>query len=865
MTHLKEIAQRLRALWRWSRVARDLDEEMRLHMALRQEQLQRRSMSTDEAATAARRRFGDPLRLREDAMDAWRWRWLEEGIQDVRFALRTLARRPGFTLTAVCTLALGIGANTAVFSVVSGLVLRPLPFADPERLVQIDSVSPLNPEGGPVLGVETFRRQSQSFEAIAGYEVSARYVRLAGVPERVMTLRAEPDFFSILGAPPLRGRTFGPNDPPAVAVVSERFWNTHLGSDPSVVGSPLTLDDQTFTVIGVMPASFQFPARAADERIDLWIPLDPPLPPRRQIGDVIGRLRRNLPRAVAESELGGIARQLAVQYPENNPHRIRVVPLSDAVVSSAVRQSLFLLFGAVGLLLALACSNVANLVLVRLTLRGREVAVRRALGAGRLRLVRQFLTESLLLSSAGGLAGLGLAWSGTTYAMRVAGAHIPRSHEVGLDWRVFAFLLATCTVIGLGLSLVSALTVGRREPQVALQESSGRSTMSASSRRVRDGLVVAEVALAFILAVGAAMLIRELVRLRHTDPGMVTKNVVTFHLGNLGTSDSDVRPFYEIADRVEQLPGVRAAGFTQLLPLQNWGWTFNSSTFQVRGRVPKREVFPIELRFVTPGYFRALGISVRGRAFTSQDTGDMPPVLIINETLARKSFPGEDPLGKVTTRGTIVGVADDVRQADLDRPSMPELYTAIAQNWSHLSDLGLTLVVGTTDRSDPIRELVRAVVHDVNPNLAVFRIKTMDAVVDDSLSSFTVYLYLLAAAAVLALVLASTGTYAMISHMATARTREFAIRVALGADRPRVIGLVLGQGVRLMTIGLGLGVFGAFAGGQLLQGLPVSVRPPDVVTVMPIAALVAAIAVVASFVPAWRAAATDPIGALRSE
>jgi predicted permease len=874
MMRPSEIARRVRALWQRSRIAQDLDEEMALHLELRQKRLQEGSVTADAAEIAARRRFGDPLHVREDAMDAWGWRWLEQLGQDARFGLRTLARNPGFALAAIGTLALGIGANTAVFSVVSGVVLRPLPFAAPDRLVRIYGTSRLNPSGEALSNVEEFRRRNQLFEGIAGAEVTARYLRGAAGPERVMAVTAERDFFAILGVPPLRGRTFTRDDPADVAVIGESFWNARLGGSPSVIGSSLDIDSHRFTIIGVMPASFQFPYRAAslltgvaaEGRTDLWIPLNPPVGPRSRIGGVIGRLRPNVPLGAAQGELAAIARQLETQYPETNQGRgVHVVPLSRAVVSSEVRRPLFVLFGAVCLLLALACSNVANLLLVRLTLRSREVAVRRALGASRVRLLRQFLTESLLLSSAGGLVGLGLGWWGTKSLIQIAGAQIPRAREVSLDWRVFLFLVAVCTLIGFGLSLAPALAFGRRDPRSILQESGGHSTMGTRSRRLRDGLVVAEVALAFILAVGAALLIRELVRLRNTDSGMITKNVVTFHVGHRMTPATDVRQFYEMSDRVEQLPGVRAAGFTQLLPLQNWGWTSNSSDFQVRGRPPEPTVFPIELRFVTPGYFRALGIPVRGRAFTNQDDRNTMRVILINETLARKSFPGEDALGKETGRGRIVGIVGDVRQANLDRPSVPELYTPIAQNWSQLSELGLTLVVSTYNRPEQIIEPVRAVVHDINPNQAIFRIKTMDDVVAESLSDFTVYLSLIASAAGLALVLASTGTYAVISHIATARTREFAIRVALGADRWRVIRLVIGQGARLALVGLGVGVFGAFAGGRVLQGLPVSVRPPDLVTVAPIAVLIASVAILACLAPARRAAVKDPIGALRSE
>jgi predicted permease len=343
-------------------------------------------------------------------------------------------------------------------------------------------------------------------------------------------------------------------------------------------------------------------------------------------------------------------------------------------------------------------------------------------------------------------------------------------------------------------------------------------------------------------------------------------NVVTFHVGNQVRAGGDGRQFYEIADRVAQLPGVRAAGFVQMLPLQNWGWTSNSVDFRERGRLPQTPVFPIELRYVTPDYFRALGIPIRsGRAFTRQDDPDAPPVILINETLARKSFAGGDPIGKVTTRGTIVGIVGDVRQANLDRPSLPEIYYPIAQNWSQVAELGLTLIVSTQDRSEAVIEPVRAIVRQVNPDQAIFRVKTMDRVVDESLSDFTAYLSLIGMAAALAVLMASTGTYAVISHIATARTREFAIRVALGADERRVMRMVIGQGVRLTLVGLGVGVCGALAAGRLLQGLPVSVRPPDFVTAVPAALLIATLAIAACLIPAMRAAATDPIRSLGSE
>jgi predicted permease len=401
---------------------------------------------------------------------------------------------------------------------------------------------------------------------------------------------------------------------------------------------------------------------------------------------------------------------------------------------------------------------------------------------------------------------------------------------------------------------------------VVLKESGGHSTVGAGHRRLRDGLVVAEVALAFALAMGATLLIRELVRLRNTDAGMVTTNVVTFHVGQRMTPQTNVVQYYEIADRVAQLPGVRAAGFTQMLPLQNWGWTSNSSDFRVRGRPAQTTVFPIELRYVTPGYFQALGIPVRkGRAFTERDTRDAPRVILINETLARRCFGDENPIDQVTTRGTVVGVVADIHQVHLDRSAAPEIYYPAAQNWSQTSDLGMSLIVRTEGRPESMVDAVRSSIRDVNPNLAVFNVRTMDGVIADSLSDFTLYLSLMAAFAALALLLAATGTYGVIASVAASRRREFAVRVALGADRARVTQLVFGQGLRLTTIGLVSGLFGTLAATPLLQNLPVTVRPPDAVTILPVALIIATVAIVACLLPAFRTARVDPMDALRDE
>jgi predicted permease len=800
-------------------------------------------------------------------------------MRDLKFPFRNLARQRTFAATSLLTLALGVGVTTAIFSVISGVVLRPLPFTQPDRLVQLYG-TPAS-RGEAVDHLSDFRNQSKSFDTLVGYSISARYFRGKSEPERVMTVSAEPNLFSMLGSQPLEGRTFRAGDPPNVAVVSEAFWKQH--SDARI-GDVLSLDDERFTIIGVMPDAFQFPyggasllsGEAPQARTDLWWPLDPPRDPAlrasMRFSNVTGRLKPNVSLSAAEAEMAVIAQRLQSQNPDPYGARgVRLEALSDAVVSPRIRRLLFLLLAGSGIVLALACANVANLSLVRTAIRSGDIAIRTAIGATRLDLVWQFLVESFVLLFAGGLLGVPLAVAGTRWMKLIAVTRIPRLYEVTVDWRTFAFLFGTCTLAALTIGLAPAWIAIRQNANVVLQGSNDRNTMTAGQSRFRDALVIAEVALAFVLAAGATLLLRELVRLHNTDPGMMTQNVITFHLGHRMTSrgrerpfDSDVRQFYEIAERIRQLPTVRAAGFTQVLPLQNWGWQATSNDF-VRSRIAS-PVFSIELRYVTPGYFEALRIPVlRGRGFTAQDNRDAPGVILINEALARQYFANEDPIGKATARGLIVGVVGNVRQVNLDRAASPEIYYPVAQTWSQVGELGMSLVVGTRNTPDASVSAIRAIIRDVNPNLAIFNIKTMDRVVADSLADFTFYLSLIGLFAILALVLSLTGTYGVVSFIATSRTREFAIRVAVGADVRRVLQLILFKGFCLTVAGLVLGLFFTVAATPLLQNLPVSVRPPDASTIVPLFLFVTVVALGACLWPALRAARVDPMTTLRNE
>ena len=832
-----------------------------------------REMASHRAAMADPRAFGNAARLQEEAREVWGWRWLDDLLQDLRYTVRSLAGHKAFAASVVVTLALGIGAATAVFSLVNGLVLRPLPFAAPDRLVRLDGTSPTELRG-PVPMFRAYAERASAFEGVFGYDVAAAFVRDGLTADRMMTVRTAGDFFGVLGVPALSGRTYTPADGPAVAVASEHLWRRRFNGDPAFVGSTLILDQRPVTIVGIMPAAFQFPygaasllnGVAAETRTDVWVPFEVPIGPRARLANVTARLKPGVSIPAAQAELDRISIALQAAFPDAQAgRRVRVEALEDTIVAGPARRVVWLLFGAVALLLLLACAGVINLSLARMTFRAREVAVRTALGAGRGRLIRQFVTESLTLSAAGGIAGLAMAWWGTRELVRRAAAHVPRAHELTIDWRVFAFLAGVCIATGLAVGALPALLADRREPHAGFQ-ATARSTMSRAQRRMRDALVVVGVAVAFVLAVGAAMLGRELARLHDTDPGLATANVLTFHLGGRRTADTDPRDFYTIADRVAEVPGVRAAGFTQLLPLQNWGWTSHSADFFVKGRLPVSPSYLIHMRYVTPGYFEASGIPIqRGRGFTAADTDTTMPVILVNETLARRQFGDEEAVGLTTNRGTIVGVVRDFRQATLEEPPFPELFFPIAQNWSQVSDLGMTLVVRTEGPPDALAASVRSAVAAASPGHVIFNVRTMEQVVRASLSTLTLTLTLMAGCAGLALLLALSGTYGVVAYDAAARIKEFAIRLALGAERGHVTRLVVGRAVSLTAAGLVLGSGVVVALTPLLAGLPILIRPPSPATIVPVGGCIALVAILAALPPALRATRVTPTEALRHD
>jgi putative ABC transport system permease protein len=787
-------------------------------------------------------------------------------LADVRYALRVFKNSPGLAMLIVVTLGLGIGANTAIFSVVSGVLLRPLPFASPERLVQLNET--FLPHGMGTVSYPTlqdWRAQSTSFESIVAYGNQSVNLQDNSSAERVATVSADRDLFTMLGVAPLAGRTFRDDDPPHVAIVSAGFWRRRYAADPSFVGKQITLDGEPYTVIGIMPEGFQFPYRQSIT--ELWVPSNVAPQINSQRGThylfVTGRLKNGIGIDAARREMDVIAKRLEKEYPGTNEGRgVKVTPLNEVVVGSA-RSSLLLLLGAVGLVLLIACANVANLLLARAAARSREVAIRAALGAGRGRLIRQFLTESVILALAGGVAGLLFALWGTGLLVQLASSQIPRSWEIGLDWRVFSFLVLVCVVTGIGFGLAPALAAARLDVQSAMKESGGRGSAGRSHGRLRDILVVTEIALAFVLLIGAGLMLRAFYFLQHSSTGLASDNVLTLRLtlaeSRYGSAEASARHYREIEERLEQIPGVTSVSFINMLPLQAWGSNGNMS---IDGRPSGPQDPLVELRVVSANYFRTMGIPIiKGREFNAQDNAASTPVAMINQAAAQSAFPHEDPIGKKTNRGTIVGVVADVPQEGLDRPPAPELYQFLAQR----PLIGNTLIVRSQLPPEAITGAVREAIRQVDPTQAIFNVKSMNQVIADSLQQWVLYSWLLGLFAGLALVLAMAGIYGVISYAVTARTQEFGIMLALGADGTRLLGSVLGHGSVLIAIGLIAGAGGAFALTRLLKSLLVGVSPLDPATFAAAGVLLAIIALVGCLVPARRAMQVDPMIALRAE
>jgi len=807
--------------------------------------------------------------------------------EDLKYGLRVLARRPGFTLVAALTLALGIGATTAIFSVVNAVLLRPLPFADPDRLVVAlhDGANPVSPAD-----FADWRDQSQVLSDLTAVEIWGPYLAGPDRREQMGAVRATAGLFDMLGTAPLLGRTFqaGEDRPGAapVVVLSHGLWQRRFGGDTGIVGQRLALDGVSYEVIGVMPPEFQFPLFWA-MKAEMWGPLalaDRTGARASRSLRVFGRLKPGVTLGQAQAEMGAIARRLAEAYPRTNAGLgVTVLPLHQKVVGG-VRPLLLVLLGAVGCVLLISCVNVANLLLVRASGRNREMAVRQALGASRLRLARQMLTESLLLSGLGGAAGLALAfWATQALTANLPAETLPRQQAIGLDGRALAFTTLMALLTGLVFGLAPALQAGRADLNSGLKEGGRDAAGGGRARRVRSLLVVAEVALALVLLIGAGLMIRSFAQLQRVDPGFDPSNLLTMTVSVTGSQHAEgprrAAFFGELLDRVRALPGAESASAINHLPLGGdvWGTRF---TIEGRPAPAPGEVPGATFRVTRPDYFRVMRIPLRaGRDFTEQDDERAPGVAIVNETLARLHWPGEDALGRRIKLGspeadgrwlTVVGVAKDVKQAEWAAAPRAELYQPYLQAAEYLRRPAphvsyLTLVVRAA--GDPMRlaPAVEREVRALDKDAPVAEVATMESVIARKMWQPRLSMFLLGSFAALAVALAAVGIYGVMSYAVAQRTHELGLRMALGAEPRRVLRLVLAQGLKLALAGVGLGLLSAYALTRVMGSLLYGVSATDPVTFAGVAVLLALVALLACYVPALRATRVDPLVALRHE
>jgi putative ABC transport system permease protein len=803
-------------------------------------------------------------------------------INDIRYAIRTMLNSPGFFAIAVIALALGIGANTAIFSVVNSVLLRPLPYKDPDRLVHVHRMQPPI-ERGPISRPDFFewRDKQEVFSGIGAYHFRTLNLSGSDQAERLIGASVTGNFFELFDFPAAAGRYFGQSDdqPGAspVAVISYSLWQRRFGAQADLVGQDITLDGASYTVIGVAPAGFQFP-----RRVDLWKPaiLDEQ---KSQRGSnylkVIARLKDGVSESQADAQMNQIAAALAQQYPDNDTNlSVMVVPLLEEQVRN-LRGVLLIMLGAVSFVLLIACANVANLSLARAATRTREFAIRTALGASRIRIIRQLLTESLLLALTGGILGVLLSMLGVRLLVALAPAGLPRVNEVAIDGWVLAFTLAVSVFTGLVFGLAPALQVSKPDLNEALKEGS-RGSSEGGRTLLRRGLVVVEIALSLVLLVSAALLIGSINRLSQVNPGFdPTRSLaaeVSFPFTPAaagGDSDSGAAKqasnfLSQARTKINTVPGVQAVGAINDLPVTGRG-SVNGS-FSVEGKPPFNpgEEPVTEFRQVTPGYFEALGIPViAGRTFNESDLSKKPENLIVNQTFARLHIGDEDPIGKRVRAldgkfHEIVGVVGDARQWGLDRETSAEIYFSFDQ-----LSLGqeAALVVRTGGDPASLAGAVRAAIGEVSREAPITRIRPMTQVVEESMSSSKFNMILMTIFAGVALLMASIGLYGVISYSVSQRTHEIGIRMALGASRPSVLSLVLRNGMTLALIGVGIGVGAALGLTRLIASLLYGVSPTDPFTFFLISVILIGVALVACFVPAHRATRVDPMIALRYE
>ena len=810
--------------------------------------------------------------------------------KELRYAARTLLKRPGFSLIAVLTLALGIGANTAIFSVVNATLLRPLPFKDPERVVMIWGFLPKMAQTSDTLpnsapNFEGLKAKAQSFEHLAAFRSWSWQLTGSGEPELLRGARVSAGFFEAVGAGPMLGRAFTaeedvPNRAP-VAIISHGLWQRHFGGDQNVLGRTITLTGQNAMIVGVVPEGFQFPGGANmtpglqfSLQNDIWMPLAITDDERQRHGNLnlatIGRLKPGVSRLQGETELRAIQQELPLG---TIGFVLNVVPLHQQMIGT-IRKPLLVLLGTVALVLLIACANIANLLLARATSRQKEIAIRAALGASRRRIVGQLLTESLLLSLAGGAIGLLLAVWGNSLLVSLIPRDVPRISEVGVDARILLFTLVISVATGLIFGLVPALQASRFDLNQTLKDGVRGMTGGAGHSRLRSLLVVSEVAMALVLLIGAALLMKSFVRLLDVKPGFNPANVLTLEvlLPHLPPSryereDEQSAFFQQLATRLKALPGVENAGAVASLPLSG---AFESTEVFVEGQESTSGGHRPEADYtmVTPDYFATLEIPLlQGRHFTAQDKSDAPLVIVVNDTFAERIWPGENPIGKRLRIGfekkqrEVIGVVGTIKQTTLNAEERPAMYLPHLQ----AATPGLTLLVRTRGEPLSMAAAVRQEVRALDKDVPVTQVQTMEKVLGASVAQPRFSMLLVGLFAGLALVLSAVGIYGVMAYAVSRRAHEIGVRMALGAGANQVLKLVLKDGMTLAFAGIAVGLLGAFALTRLMASLLFGIGAKDPLTFVTVAAFLAFVAFIACYIPARRATKVDPLVALRNE
>ncbi len=814
-------------------------------------------------------------------------------LTDLQYGLRQLIKNPAFTLIAALTLALGIGACTAVLSLVNALLVRPLPYHAPQELVLLwQKFSAQGLDQIPVSAPEylDYEKQTTSFEHIAGFDYTDLNLTGGDMPERIQGAVVAPSLFPLLGVGPIQGRVFTSDEfgegRDNVVILSARLWQRRFNSDPNLIGKEIALNGRNFTVIGIMPETFQFPlplfgiqGGTFAERVDIWKPIaftKSELESRgsRSYG-VIGRLKKGISSAQAQAEIDTIHANWLKQFPDNYSPDVRfggtLYPLHEQVVG-AMRKALLILVAAVGVVLLIACANLTTMLLARAGAREREFAIRVALGATRMQVLRQILCESVLLAVIGGAAGSLLAVWGLDLLRAIGVQTVPRIAEANLDVRVLVVMLVVSIGTGILFGIIPAFASGNPEVTEALKEGGRSSTAGVPRNRVRNALVIAEVAMALVLLVSAGLLMKSFARLQNVDPGFDSDNVLTMEVALPLAKYPRGKPVADLfalaTRRIKALPGVEAAAFTSILPLSG---TNSDSSFAIEGRDPMVEkVYPDEeIRAITPEYFRVLKTPLlRGRSFTDADTADSPKVVIINEAMARKWFPNTDPIGKRITFSdvrkpdvewiTIVGVVATIRHRGLEEEGKPEYYLPRTQSSYR------AMVLAVRSKQDPrsLTSAIRTEIRRMDPDLPAAHVRTLGQVASDSIAPRRLSVVLIGVFASVALVLAAVGIYGVMSFLVVQRTHEIGVRMALGAQRSDVLRLVMGHALRLVLIGAAIGLAIALVSSRALQAMLYRVGAFDVPTLAGVTLVLAAVALLASYIPALRAMRADPMIAL---